>query len=70
MPSRKLLSELMGTLRARLVLESYQAIYLTVGSGVILAPISAALGDLYERYHDADGFLYVAYTLENTFGSV
>eukprot|EP01101_Sappina_pedata_P009660 TRINITY_DN5702_c0_g1_i1.p2 TRINITY_DN5702_c0_g1~~TRINITY_DN5702_c0_g1_i1.p2 ORF type:complete len:127 (-),score=51.97 TRINITY_DN5702_c0_g1_i1:63-413(-) len=31
-------------------------------------PNSISIAQLYEKYHDEDGFLYISYALENTFG--
>lgn len=31
--------------------------------------ISASMGQVYEEHKDEDGFLYIAYSGENTFGS-
>lgn len=68
MPGRKTLSEVILTLRERLTLAPHQAIFLTVGEGNVLAPGNSQLNDLYDRYRNADGFLYIAFALENTFG--
>ena len=34
----------------------------------IMAPASQTVGELYDNQKDEDGFLYVVYTSENTFG--
>ena len=34
----------------------------------ILAPSTKTIGELYSDYASEDGFLYVQYHLENTFG--
>lgn len=34
----------------------------------ILVPNSISLNELYNRYKDQDGFLYITYSSENTFG--
>lgn len=34
----------------------------------ILPPTSALVGDIYEKYKDADGFLYIIFSGENFFG--
>lgn len=48
-------------------LQPHQAIYLFVGNG-ILVPTSTLMCDIYERFKDEDGFLYLYYGGENTFG--
>lgn len=35
---------------------------------MILAPASVTVETIYQQYSDNDGFLYILYTLENTFG--
>lgn len=55
------------TIRKRLELSSSQAIFIFVGGGEVPAS-SAMLSHIYEDYKDRDGFLYITYTGENTFG--
>lgn len=50
-----------GTLRPE------QAIYLFVGDGV-LVPSTSTIAQVYERFKDEDGFLYIYYSAEETFG--
>lgn len=54
-------------IRASMNLRSDMALFLFVGRGVI-PPTGALVGHIYERYKDADGFLYVTVTSESTFG--
>lgn len=35
---------------------------------MILVPVTESTGSVYKRYKDDDGFLYLTYTAENTFG--
>ncbi len=53
--------------RKRVMLEPEKAIFLFIGDSV--PPTSAHMSDLYNRFKDDDGFLYVKYAGENTFGS-
>lgn len=48
-------------------LRAEQAIYLFVGDGV-LVPSSSTIAQVYERFKDEDGFLYIYYSAEDTFG--
>ncbi|CAG9573996.1 putative ATG12/APG12 [Leishmania major strain Friedlin] len=64
----KSVAEVILTLRGRLALDSCQSLFLSVGENDVLVPGNSLLGDLYERYRNADGFLYLGYLLENTFG--
>jgi len=43
-----------------------QALFVLVRN--VLPPTSATMDQIFEDYHDADGILYVEYSLENTFG--
>ncbi|KYQ91116.1 autophagy protein 8 [Tieghemostelium lacteum] len=44
-----------------------KAIYLFVNNTI--PPTAALISQIYERYKDEDGFLYITYSGENTFGS-
>lgn len=44
-----------------------QALFLFVGKGV-LPPIAATLEQIHARFKDEDGFLYITYSAESTFG--
>ncbi|KPI82942.1 ATG12/APG12 putative (ATG12) [Leptomonas seymouri] len=68
LPYSKTVAEVILTLRDRLALDSCQSLFLSVGENNALVPGNAFLGDLYQRYHHRDGFLYLSYLLENTFG--
>ena len=35
---------------------------------MVLVPVSQLMGPIYDKYKDQDGFLYMVYTTENTFG--
>lgn len=45
-----------------------KALFLFVGNNSIIPPISAMLSSVYHLHRDTDGFLYITYALENTFG--
>mmetsp|Transcript_14443 Transcript_14443/g.35729 ORF Transcript_14443/g.35729 Transcript_14443/m.35729 type:complete len:123 (-) Transcript_14443:68-436(-) len=47
---------------------SPENIFLFVGNGV-LPPAAALMSQIYERFKDPDGFLYIVYSGENTFGA-
>ncbi|KAG5505003.1 hypothetical protein JKF63_04450 [Porcisia hertigi] len=68
LPRSKSVAEVILTLRDRLALDSCQSVFLSVGENDVLVPGNSLLGDLYERYRNMDGFLYLGYLLENTFG--
>ncbi|AAZ12396.1 ATG12/APG12, putative [Trypanosoma equiperdum] len=66
LPETATVMEFMMALRQRLLLEEGQAVFVFIGNE--LPPNSACLGDIYARAKDPDGFLYVSYGVENTFG--
>lgn len=53
--------------RNRIKLPSEQALFLFVGSNIPSG--NELISELYHKYKDPDGFLYVTYSGENTFGS-
>lgn len=53
--------------RNRLKLTPSHAIFLIIGD-IIPAPMST-ISDLYYHHKDQDGFLYIQYSTENTFGT-
>jgi len=61
------LADFMYVIRKRMKLSPEKSIFLFIGDN-ILAPCSALLGVLYDRHKDKDGFLYVIYNGESTFG--
>ncbi|CCW66320.1 unnamed protein product [Phytomonas sp. Hart1] len=77
LPMDKTVGEVILLLRERLALSPHEAIFLTVVSpklctadsiGFSMPPNNTTLGVLYEQYRNPDGFLYIAYCMENTFG--
>lgn len=61
------MGQFMFVIRKRLHLKAEEALFLTVNNKNISAT-SAVIGDVYNNYKDNDGFLYINYTKENTFG--
>jgi GABA(A) receptor-associated protein len=57
----------MYVIRKRLKLSSDKGIYLFVNDHV-MPTTSALLSQYYEDYKDDDGFLYISYSGESTFG--
>ena len=60
------LHALQHTVRLYLKLTPEKAIFLFINN--TLPIYSESLGELYEKYRDKDGLLYVTYSTENTFG--
>jgi len=66
-PSDISVAQFMWIIRKRIQLPSERAIFLFVGK--ILPQSSASMGQIYQEHQDEDGFLYIAYSGENYFGS-
>ena len=60
------LAQFMFLIRKNIKIAPNEAIFLCIGH--IIPPTNSQFIYLYEQYRDADGFLYVTYTAENTFG--
>ena len=65
-PNDMILSQFIYTIRKRIKLESSQALFFFIDNNV--PTNSSPIGELYNLYKDKDGFLYITYTSENTFG--
>jgi GABA(A) receptor-associated protein len=53
-------------IRKRMNLPSEKALFLFINGTI--PPTSSMIGSVYACHKDSDGFLYVTYSLENTFG--
>jgi GABA(A) receptor-associated protein len=65
-PADLTLSQFIFVIRTRLTLPPEQALFLFVGN--TLSTTSTLMKELYSTYREEDGFLYVKYCGENTFG--
>lgn len=59
-------AQLIWIIRKRITLAAEKALFLYVGRTIPLT--SASMGQVYDEHKDEDGFLYVSYSGENTFG--
>ena len=66
-PSDLTVGQFVIVVRKRVMLEPEKAIFLFIGDSV--PPNQAMMSDLYAKHKDQDGFLYVKYSGENTFGA-
>ena len=57
-------------IKTKIKLDRKQAIFMFVKNGdkYILIPISQTINDVYKTYKNDDGFLYIKFGIENTFG--
>ena len=66
MPVDLTVGQFVYVIRRRIKLPSEKAIFIFVND--ILPPTAALISTIYEEHKDEDGFLYVLYSGENTFG--
>jgi GABA(A) receptor-associated protein len=66
-PKTTTVGQFVDTIRKRTQLKSYQALFIFVDG--VLPPTSSSMLNVYNEHHDEDGFLYIMYSLENTFGN-
>ena len=61
------LMQLQQIIRKRIRFPPEKALFMFIDNR--LHPITSAIGSIYDEYKDSDGFLYVTYCQENTFGA-
>ena len=66
-PKELIVSQFSHVIRKRIQIEPEKALFLFCDK--ILPVASGTIGDLYEKHRDHDGFLYITYASENTFGN-
>lgn len=65
-PRDLLVAQLLYIIRQKIKLEPEKAIFLFFGNHTVST--NMIMSEVYERYKDKDGILYVNYSTENTFG--
>jgi GABA(A) receptor-associated protein len=65
-PTEVTVAQLSFVIRKRLKMLPSEALFLMVNKQLCTG--TSTMGCVYDRHHDPDGFLYVVYTNENTFG--
>ena len=65
-PSDMTISNFLFVIRKRLKLNNQEALFLTIDD--IIPSSRTTFYELYEKYKYSDGFLYIVYSKENTFG--
>ena len=61
-----LLTKFVYIIRKRIKLDKSQSIFLMVNNSI--CPSNTPIGVVYDDHKDQDGFLYIIYASENTFG--
>ena len=56
----------MFVIKKRIKLLSHEALFLFINNKMVSG--NTDIGQLYDYYRDSDGFLYIQYSKENTFG--
>jgi GABA(A) receptor-associated protein len=67
-PSDLTSGQFVYVIRNRIKLSAEKAIFIFVNNSVI-PPTNSMMNTIYEQYKDPDGFLYITYSGENTFGN-
>lgn len=65
-PQDMTLGQFIYIIRKRIKLESSEALFIMVNNNLMTSTLQ--LCEIYENQKDEDGFLYIVYTSENTFG--
>lgn len=68
MPNDLTVGQFVYVIRKRIKLSPEQAIFLFVDTGT-LPPTASLMQTVYDAHKDEDGFIYMTYSGENTFGS-
>jgi len=66
-PADLTVGQFVYVIRKRIKLSPEKAIFIFVDE--VLPPTAALMSSIYEEHKDEDGFLYISYSGENTFGS-
>ena len=65
-PEDSNVSDIIHVIRKSIKLNYYQALFFRIGKETLCG--STIISSLYNKYKEKDGFLYIYYTEENTFG--
>ena len=65
-PKDMCMNQFIFIIRKRIQLDASQSLFVMINNQ--LSPSNIPLGEIYEKQKDKDGFLYMTYTSENTFG--
>lgn len=65
-PEDLTIGQFIYVIRKRVSIDSNQAIFIYINNN--LPSVSTSISSIYSKYMDKDGFLYIIYSGENTFG--
>jgi GABA(A) receptor-associated protein len=65
-PSDLTVGQFIFIIRKRLALKQQEALFIFINN--ILPPANSMMSTIYKQHQDKDGFLYIIYSGENTFG--
>lgn len=65
-PKDLYLNQFIYVIRKRIKLSPSESLFIMINNE--LCPSNMILSEIYDKYVDEDGFLYITYTSENTFG--
>ena len=70
LPKDLLFGGFFNIIKTKIKLDRKQAIFMFVknGNNYVLIPVGETIGDIYNIYKNEDGFLYIKFGIENTFG--
>lgn len=66
-PRETTIGKLIYEIRKHITLKSTESIFLFIND--VMPPVNELIETIYNKYKDTDGFLYITYNGENTFGS-
>lgn len=65
-PCDQTIGQMVYVIRKRIKLDEQKAIFVFIEN--VLPPTSALMSEMYNKFKQDDGFLYITYSGENTFG--
>ena len=67
-PDNYTVGQFVYVIRRRISIPKEKSIFVFIQN--VLPPTSALMSEMYDKYKEHDGFLYITYSGENTFGSL
>ncbi|QKF93706.1 autophagy protein atg8 ubiquitin-like protein [Fadolivirus algeromassiliense] len=67
LPGELTVGQFLHYIRKQIKLDATQALFIFIDNSII-PPASATIGDIYNKYMDQDGYLYILYSKQETYG--